>query len=237
MKNKSVIIAICVSFFAGAVLAGFLVPNLSGALPGGGMAPAGDPPKVVKVIPVNERIDTPFKEARAGVSRETPITDVAARAFIDGLGAYIYYDPPHEINDFAFQGPDGKYRKLADYKGRYVLFNLWATWCGYCLEELPSLNRLQEKAQGSNLDVVAISVESSATIFRLKEFLKLRGIGDFALNYDYDGDVQYALPASMLPVTFLVDPEGKVVYSMGGKAVWDSPGALAFLETFILVNQ
>lgn len=232
MKIKPLILPVCLSFFAGAMVAGFLAPRADlGAI----FAPP--PPKIAKVIPVNERIDTPFKPARAGVSRETPVTEAAARRFIDGLGAYIYYDPPHEINDFAFLGPDGQYQKLEDYKGRYVLFNLWATWCGYCLEELPSLGRLQEKAKGSNLDVIAISVESNATISGLKEFLRLRGIGDFALNYDYDRDVQYALPASVLPVTFLVNPEGQVVYSFGGKAEWDSPEAIALLETFIPVNQ
>lgn len=235
MKIKPLVIPVCVAFFAGALVAGFLAPRVDpDAL---NAAFAGPPPRVAKVIPVNERIDTPFKPPRAGVSRESPVTESAARAFIDDLGAYIYYDPPHEINDFAFLGADGKYQKLEDYKGRYLLVNLWATWCGYCLEELPSLDRLQKKAAGSNLDVVAISIESGATIPGLKEFLRLRGIGDFALNYDYDGDVQYALPASVLPVTFLVNPESKVIYSFGGKAEWDSPGAIALLETFIPVNQ
>lgn len=234
MTVKSILIPVCVAFFSGAVLAGYLAPKLA---PGDAVASVSSPVKVPKVIPVNQRIDTPFNLPREGVSRETPITEPAARGFIDSLGAYVYYDPPHEINDFAFRGPDGKYRTMEDYKGRYVLVNLWATWCGYCLEELPSLDRLKKKAKGSNLDVVAISVESSATIPGLKEFLRLRGIGDFALNYDHDGDVKYALPSSVLPVTFLINPEGRVIYSLGGKTIWDSPGALAFLETFIPVNQ
>ncbi len=233
MAGKSVFIPVCASFFAGAVLAGFFAPMVVGGAKPAPVAPMA----TVKVIPVNERIDTPFKPAREGVSAASPIEEASAKAFVDKMSAHIYYDPPHDINDFAYLQPDGQYKTLKDFRGRYVLFNLWATWCGYCLQELPSLDRLKQKTAGTNLDVVAISIESGNNLENLGTFLKYQGIGDVALNYDYDGEVQYALPASVLPVTFLVNPEGRVVYSFGGTAEWDSPGALAFLENFVPLNQ
>lgn len=243
MTTSSILIPLCATFFAVAILAGYLAPRLDGMTSDATVDPIATALAPAPVAPraAIPQIPTPFPgQAGPGsaqvIGAETPLTG-DARRFIDGRAAHIYYDPPQELNDFVFLGPDGKYKSKKDLKGRYTLLNIWATWCGYCLMEMPSLQNAKERFTGTDMNVVAISIDAAKNIDFVRTFLKMRGLGDVGLHYDYDGRVQFAFPVSVLPVTFLLDREARVVYSIGGTAEWDSPQATAFLESFVPLNQ
>lgn len=196
-------------------------------------------PKVTTIgIP---KLDTPFNRAqpdsRAVPGKQSPLTDGDAGAFIRSMSAHVYYDPPHQIEDLTFIGADKKPFALSDYRGKYLLLNLWATWCGYCITELPSIQRLKDQYASDNFDVVAVSVDTNENIDSIASFLKNRGLGDVALHYDDRGDVQFTLPVNVLPVTFLIDPQGRVLYSFGGTADWASLRARAFLGRYASLKQ
>ena len=236
-------LGICLSFFAGAILAGYFSPQVEGmagkALSDKALTGEVDRPAVRTIgIP---KLDTPFDtgqtSSNAVPGKKSPITEGDAGAFIRSMSAHVYYDPPHQIDDLTFIGAEGKTVALSDYRGKYLLLNLWATWCGYCIMELPSIQRLKDLYASDNFDVVAVSVDTNASIDSLASFLKNRGIGDVALHYDDRGDVQFTLPVNVLPVTFLIDPQGRVLYSFGGTADWASLRARSFLTRYASLKE
>ncbi|MCB1530768.1 MAG: TlpA family protein disulfide reductase [Rhodospirillales bacterium] len=132
-----------------------------------------------------------------------------------------------------FTGPEGQKRSLREFKGRYTLLNIWVSWCGPCVIELPSLEELKKHYEGKNLEVVAISVDSRRTISVLKEFLKTRGIDDFALNRDSRGEIQAHFSPRGIPISYLLGPDGRLLYTFEGDTNWVSPSALAFFDDLL----
>jgi thiol-disulfide isomerase/thioredoxin len=123
---------------------------------------------------------------------------------------------------FAFRTPAGETRSLADYRGRPVLVNLWATWCAPCKAEMPTLEALA-KDRGAPLPVLAISqdltgAEAVAPYWRTSSFTALE------LLYDTDVRMSMALSAT-LPMTLLYDAEGREVWRMVGGMDWSGEEA------------
>lgn len=119
-----------------------------------------------------------------------------------------------------FYGPRGQKVSPEDFKGKFLLLNFWATWCGPCVMELPSLDQLRETYADQGLEVVAVSIDQNADRDVLKTFLKSRGISDFALYHDTQGDVQSKIALPGIPVTYLLSPEGQIAYLFEGGANW-----------------
>jgi thiol-disulfide isomerase/thioredoxin len=120
--------------------------------------------------------------------------------------------PPLELHDL-----EGRLHRLEDYRGRVVLINFWATWCEPCREEMPSMNRLRASLAGRPFEVLAINLaESEPRIRRFLEQLPL----DFPVLMDRDSAVAKAWRARLLPVSFLVDPNGSIRYSVLGEIDW-----------------
>lgn len=117
-------------------------------------------------------------------------------------------------------GLGGEPRGPADYKGRVVLLNFWASWCPPCRDEFPSLERLQQKLAGKDFTVVAVSVSDSPD--GIGRFLGGRQ-PPFDILMDDDGKVSTAFRARGVPVTYLLDREGRIVAGKSGPQHWDSP--------------
>lgn len=150
------------------------------------------------------------------------------------VAALVAANPPRVIDGFAFKGPDGKDMKLADFKGKMVLLNLWATWCIPCRTEMPELNALQkDEAKAGNFEVVAINIDTGGDEKPLA-FRKDNGID--ALSFYRDNTmVAFNLAKKQglalgLPATMVIDRQGCLVASMNGPAAWDSNDAKAFLK-------
>lgn len=136
--------------------------------------------------------------------------------------------PGGVLPSVVFTGPEGQTVKLEDYRGKYLLLNFWATWCGPCVVELPSMDALRERFKDRGLDVVAVSIDQNVTPDVLKNFLKSRGISDFALFHDTQGDVQAKIALPGIPMTYLLSPEGQIAYVFEGGADWMDAGTTDF---------
>jgi thiol-disulfide isomerase/thioredoxin len=136
------------------------------------------------------------------------------------LGEFIPQNPPQPAPAISFADLHGKPATLADFKGRPVLVNLWATWCQPCLKEMPSLERLQADF-GSSLTVAAISEDLGGSPV-VEPFVKKLGIAKIAVYLDPKNTALQGLGARGLPTSILIDKQGRVVGRVEGAADWDS---------------
>jgi thiol-disulfide isomerase/thioredoxin len=135
------------------------------------------------------------------------------------------------VPDTAFTDAKGSSHRLADYKGRYVLVNFWATWCGPCKVELPALQALKAKLGGDRLAVVTISLDRDPA--QAVAYLADKGLTGLDSFADPDLALASAVGANELPTTLLIDPESNIVGRHTGGAEWDSPEAVAALQKII----
>jgi len=121
--------------------------------------------------------------------------------------------PPLSLRDL-----DGKEHKLEDYKGKVVVLNFWATWCDPCREEMPAMQRLQEKLAGK---LVVLAVDYGEGPPRIKDFLKKVPVR-FTVLLDRDTSAATAWKVKVLPTTLVIDPDQKVRYVAVGDVGWDT---------------
>ena len=140
------------------------------------------------------------------------------------------YERPKKLPPVRFAGPSGDITGLEVFRGRYVVVNLWATWCKPCVEELPDLGRLQRMMRGRGVEVIAVSVDRQKDLEKIEAFLGKYKIGSFARYHDIHRELQEALKLGALPVTYILDPRGRIIYKIGGKAKWDSTPIITFLN-------
>ena len=120
---------------------------------------------------------------------------------------------------------DGEHA-LADYKGKWVVLNFWATWCAPCRKEMPSLERLQ--AAMPELAVVPVATGRNA-VEGIKRFFEEAGVKTLPILRDPQSDFARAMHVMGLPVTVILNPEGQEVARLIGDAEWDSDSAKAVL--------
>ena len=114
------------------------------------------------------------------------------------------------------------------YRGKVVVLNLWATWCGPCRKELPSLERLQRRLDPARFAVMGIALQDDAAAAR--EFVLQRAPGLPTLVPRDRAKVSAALAVGALPTTLLVGPEGDVLERVTGAREWDAPELVARIE-------
>jgi len=120
--------------------------------------------------------------------------------------------PPLVLQDL-----EGRTQRLADYRGKVVLINFWATWCAPCLAEMPSIGRLRASFAGQPFAVLAVNLaEPESRIRRFMEQVPL----DFPVLLDRDTAAAKAWKARILPASYLVGPDGKIRYSALGEIDW-----------------
>ena len=125
---------------------------------------------------------------------------------------------------FSLEDIDGREYKLSDYSGKVVIVNFWATWCPPCREEMPSMQRAWKQLEAEGIVMLGIDVgEDEHTVFSFGADYGL----EFPLLLDQDSGVTNKWPVVGLPTTFIVDPEGKIVYQAIGGREWDAPELLA----------
>ena len=149
-----------------------------------------------------------------------------------GPSGFAVAAQPQPAPKAEFRSAGGKHLTLADFRGRVVLLNIWATWCGPCRAEMPSLDRLEAMHQGDGLTVLAVSVDDGGSL-AVRRFFQQSGVRNLALYLDADGATARAFGASSIPTTLLIDREGNVVGSLVGAMQWDSPDALALIRPYL----
>lgn len=148
----------------------------------------------------------------------------------ESLGEFTPLDAPRPAPDISFSSRDGEALRLADFHGRTVLVNLWATWCGPCVEEMPSLDRLQAKL-GDDVTILAIS-EDRRGAAAVDPFVAKHGLKALATYLDPDAKATHAFGVDGLPTSFLIDRDGRIVGWLQGGADWDTPAMIALLRRY-----
>lgn len=122
--------------------------------------------------------------------------------------------PPVELMDL-----EGRMHKLSDYRGNIVLLHFWATYCAPCRKEMPTMNRLIKKMQGKAFKLLTVNMaEPEAEVRKFIDELKV----DFTVLLDKDGEVLSRWKVFAAPVNFLLDKEGRIIYTLYGGVEWDS---------------
>lgn len=138
------------------------------------------------------------------------------------------HDVPRTLPEVRFADDSGRALALDDFRGKVILLNIWATWCGPCREEMPTLDRLQERLGGPEFEVVALSIDR-AGIGVVSEFYAEIGVQHLAKYIDESGKAAGQLNAVGLPTTLLIDREGREIGRHVGPAEWDAPAMVDFL--------
>ena len=145
---------------------------------------------------------------------------VAAEEEKTKLGEFIPATPPQPAPEVAFTDMEGKPIKLADFRGKLLVVNLWATWCLPCLEEMPSLEQLQINIPDKLL-VIAVSEDRGGKTV-VEPFLEKLGLKKVKIYLDPKSDVGHAFEVRGLPTSIVIGAEGKVLGKVEGAADWDS---------------
>jgi thiol-disulfide isomerase/thioredoxin len=155
-----------------------------------------------------------------------------SRAEPELQGKLVRRATPQAMPDLTFAAADGTPHRLSEWRGKVVVLNLWATWCGPCKAEMPALDRLQAKLGSDAFAVLTISQDRTGPE-KPAAFLAANGIAHLPLYIDAKAEATQALRASGLPTSLILDREGREVARLLGGADWDSPDMAAKIEGFI----
>jgi thiol-disulfide isomerase/thioredoxin len=130
------------------------------------------------------------------------------------------------LRDARMQGLLNPAIQLSAYRGKPLIINVWASWCGPCREEMASLERLSRRFWGGELNVIGVSTDDYRD--RAQAFLRRTGVS-FNNYIDSKLELEHMLGADRLPLTLLVDAQGRVLAKFYGAKEWDSPQSLALI--------
>ncbi|MEX3314522.1 TlpA family protein disulfide reductase [Sulfitobacter sp. PS-8MA] len=145
----------------------------------------------------------------------------------------VVHDAPQAASDATFEREDsGEAMSLADFEGQYVLVNFWATWCAPCRKEMPQLNALQKEFGGEDFQVLTIATGRN-TPEGIKRFFEEAEIDSLPRHQDPKQKLASQMGVLGLPITVLLDREGREIARLQGDAEWDSESARAIVAALI----
>ncbi|MFL5254561.1 MAG: TlpA family protein disulfide reductase [Rhodopila sp.] len=137
--------------------------------------------------------------------------------------------PPEAVPDVPFLGADGTPHHLADFKGRGMVVNLWATWCAPCVAEMPSLEALSKALAPADIAVLPLSSDrgGAATVQAWFDSHDIKGL---PVLLDPKGALARAFNARGVPTTLVINKSGRVIAKLEGAADWGAPEAQALVR-------
>jgi cytochrome c biogenesis protein CcmG, thiol:disulfide interchange protein DsbE len=120
---------------------------------------------------------------------------------------------------------------LADYRGKVMLLNIWATWCDPCRLEMPSMEKLSQQFAGTDFRVVAVSVDKDGPDVVMK-FVDALGL-HFDILHDPSGTIQKTLQTTGVPESFVIDRDGVIIKKVIGAEQWDAPVNVALIKRLL----
>jgi len=133
--------------------------------------------------------------------------------------------------EFSLQSLEGAQTTLTDYRGKYLLLNFWATWCGPCKIEMPSLEYLHRKFKSKNLNVVAVSNDMFGSRV-VKPYIQAQNL-TFPVLLDPQATASKLYGVNSLPTTFLIDPQGTIIGILNGAENWAEPETVLYFENLL----
>ncbi|OZB73586.1 MAG: hypothetical protein B7X37_08185, partial [Halothiobacillus sp. 14-55-98] len=168
-------------------------------------------PHSAKVLPLNQALDKPIQQ-RFGL---IPVTNQQAK-------------------NFALPDLNGNVHRLVhgalESRPAVTLVNFWASWCPHCIQEIPSMNRLAESYPEGKLRVLSINFKESTA--HVRHFMKQFSV-HFPVLIDRQGDVAAQWGVFAFPSSFLVDDQGRILYSVNASIDWDTPKVKALIDQII----
>lgn len=146
----------------------------------------------------------------------------AIRAELRGLGIQTFADDI-DIVDFGIPDLSGVQRELSEHAGRLVFLNFWASWCGPCRAEMPSMEVMQAELEGLPFSIVAVNVQEHPEVVRT--FVRDHGY-TFPVLLDRTGEVAASYAVRGIPTTYFISPDGMVLGMLIGTREWDEPDVL-----------
>lgn len=147
--------------------------------------------------------------------------------------AVLHTRPGVEVGDrapdYTARTLDGREVALLEFRGRPVLLNVWATWCGPCRVEMPSIQRLYDAYRDQGLAVLAVSVDVAGAEDAIRAYVEELGLSLLILH-DPEARVSEIFRTRGVPETLILDAGGRIVKRVSGAAEWDSPGNRALIE-------
>lgn len=140
--------------------------------------------------------------------------------------------PPRPAPDIVFHTADGAAKRIADYAGKPVLVNLWATWCPPCVAELPSLAAFARTLAPDGIRVLPVSADRGGAK-TVEAFYAAHAIAGLPVLTDTDSALMHAFGASGLPTTYVIDDAGRIVGIEEGGMDWTAPGVAAALHALL----
>jgi cytochrome c biogenesis protein CcmG, thiol:disulfide interchange protein DsbE len=139
--------------------------------------------------------------------------------------------------DFALE-LSGKPIRLSDLRGKVVVLDFWASWCPPCVDEAPSLNRLQKYIESRNALVLGVAADEDPYAF--SKFLIDQGV-TFPTYRDpatkeHSSPIALSYGTSMIPETYIIDRHGKIARKVIGRQEWDSPDMRAYFDALLAQN-
>ena len=152
---------------------------------------------------------------------------------LSGISTNAFANTPGEIEagsylrEATLNGFSGHSKKFSDFRGKPLIINVWASWCGPCRAEMGSLENLSRRFGGKQFNIIGISTDDDASA--AAAFIKESKL---TFNNYLDSNVllENMLGANTIPLTILVDARGRVVKKIRGSHEWDSPESLALIE-------
>src|SRR3990172_4604481 len=175
---------------------------------------------------------------RGGTSNDAR-TPVPARATVVDSGSnktasvFNIHPQPRVLPAIRFADENERAMTLQDFRGKFVLLNIWATWCVPCRKEMPTLDRLQAKLGGPDFEVVALSIDRGGP-FVVSTFYSEIGIRALRIYVDKTGEASANLGVAGIPTTLLIDRESREIGRKIGPAAWDSPEVVKVIQGYLV---
>jgi len=159
--------------------------------------------------------------------------DPMALKRVAGNGGFSFntHETPRELPEISFTDGEGRAMTLSAFKGKVILLNIWATWCGPCRKEMPTLDRLEAKLGGPDFKVVALSIDQGG-IPVVRQFYQDLGLRNLDIYIDDSVRAPAQLGVVGIPGTLLIDRQGREIGRKLGPAEWDSEKVLAEIRRY-----
>ncbi len=158
--------------------------------------------------------------------------DVLEALKADDMRKLVVHEVPVEVSDAPLLDAEGTETTLADYRGRIVLLNFWATWCAPCRHEMPSLDALERGLGGDDFIVLPVATGRNS-VEGITRFFDEVGVTELPILMDRRQAMARDMAVLGLPITVILDREGREVARLRGDADWNGDSARAIIQAMI----